>query len=86
MLRILRVFVLLGLAGLAWKKVGPKVMPVARDAASKLQSASRAGAETVRDASLSVADASSSVAETADSVAHAIGEPAPVEHSSSVKA
>jgi hypothetical protein len=84
MLRIVRVFILLGLAGLAWKKFGPKVMPVARDAASKLQLASRDGAETVRDASLSVADASMSVAETADTVAHAIGDPATTEHSSSV--
>jgi hypothetical protein len=84
MLRIVRVFVLLGLAGLAWKKFGPKVMPVARDAAAKLQSASRDGAESVRDASLSVADASMSVAETADTVAHAIGDPDPTEHSSTL--
>jgi len=84
MLRILRVLVLAGLAGLAWKKFGPKVVPVARDAAAKLQSASSHSAESVRDASLSVADASLSVAETADSVAHAIGEPAPAEHSSNL--
>ena len=85
MLRILRVLVLLGLAGMAWKKFGPKVMPVARDAAAKLQSASTHSAESVRDASLSVADASMSVAETADSVAHAIGDHAPAQHSSSLK-
>jgi hypothetical protein len=84
-MRILRVIVLLGLAGLAWKKFGPKVMPVARDAAAKLQSASSHGAESVRDASLSVADASLSVAETADSVAHAIGEPASADRSSSLQ-
>jgi hypothetical protein len=74
--------ILLGLAGMAWKYLKPKVPaakaqlakarervePALRDATNKVRSASKEAAESVRDVSLSAA-------ETADAVAGAIAEP-----------
>jgi hypothetical protein len=81
-MRTLRMTILLGLAGMAWKYIKPKVpaaraqivkareriVPALRDATSRVRSASRDAAESVRDASLSTA-------QTADAVAGAIAEP-----------
>jgi hypothetical protein len=81
-MRTLRMTILLGLAGMAWKYLKPKlpaakaqlakarerVEPALRDATTKVRSASKDAAESVRDVSLSAA-------ETADAVAGAIAEP-----------
>src|SRR5258705_10431718 len=81
-MRLLRLTILLGLAGLAWKKLQPKlpaakaqvakarerIEPALRDVTDKVRSASKDAAESVRDASLTTA-------ETADSVANAIPDP-----------
>ena len=81
-MRTLRMTILLGLAGMAWKYLKPKlpaakaqlakardrVEPALRDATTKVRAASKDAAESVRDVSLSAA-------ETADAVAGAIAEP-----------
>jgi hypothetical protein len=79
-MRLLRLTILLGLVGLAWKKLieprlpaakdqvakaRERIEPALRDATDKVRSASKDAAESVRDASLSTA-------ETAESVANAI--------------
>ncbi len=77
-MRTLRMTIFLGLVGLAWKFVKPKlpaakaqfakarerIEPALREASGRVQSASKDAAETVRDVSLSAA-------ETADSIANA---------------
>jgi hypothetical protein len=85
-MRTLRLAVLFGIAGLAWKLVGARmpaakaqiararerIEPPLRDATDRVLSASRGAAESVRDVSLAAA-------EGADSLASAIGEPEPSE-------
>ena len=80
-MRTLRMTILLGLAGLAWKYIKPnlpaaraqmakareRIAPARRDATSRVRSATQDAAESVRDASLSAA-------ETAEAVADAIAE------------
>ena len=84
-MRMLRLTVLLALAGLAWKWIKPKlpaaraqvakarerIEPALRDASNSVRSATKDAAESVRDVSLTAA-------ESAESVANAVGEP---EHS-----
>ena len=75
-MRMLRMTVLLGLAGWAWKAIKPKlpaakaqlararqrVEPALRDATNSMRSASTDAAESVRDVSLSAAESAESVA------------------------
>jgi len=82
-MRTFRMAILLGIGGLIWKALKPKlpavkaqlanardrIEPALRDATDRVRSASKDGAESVRDASLSVAEA-------ADSVAHVVADPA----------
>jgi ElaB/YqjD/DUF883 family membrane-anchored ribosome-binding protein len=85
-MRTLRMAILMGIAGLIWKALKPKlpaakaqlanardrIEPALRDATNRVRSASKDGAKSVRDASLSVAEA-------ADSVVHVVADPATAE-------
>ena len=75
-MRMLRITVLLALAGWAWKVIKPKlpaakaqlakarerIEPALRDATSSVRSASTDAAESVRDVSLTAAESAESVA------------------------
>ena len=75
-MRMLRIAVLLALAGWAWKAIKPRlpaakaqiararerIEPALRDATSSVRSASTDAAESVRDVSLTAAESAESVA------------------------
>jgi uncharacterized membrane protein len=83
-MRTLRMTILLGLAGVAWKYVKPKlpaaraqmakarerIEPALRDATTKVRSASKDAAESVRDVSLSTAETADALVEATSSTQH----------------
>jgi methyl-accepting chemotaxis protein len=83
-MRTLRMTILLGLAGLAWKYVKPRlpaaraqmakarerIEPALRDATTKVRSASKDAAESVRDVSLSTAETADALVEATSGTQH----------------